>query len=116
MLSIVLITKDIIESMISGFSLKRRQSEDKKDSLGRENMGIYFVLLSIKSGSERRVLKTVKKIEGIKEAYIIFGEYSLIAKIEGKPGHVHDVIIDRIAQISSVVAHVTYEALDEKSE
>ena len=79
-------------------------------------MGIYFVLLDIKSGSERRVLKTVKEIEGIKEAYIIFGEHNLIAKIEGTPGHVHDVILDRIAQISNVVAYVTYEALEEKSE
>lgn len=40
-----------------------------------------FVLINTEIGSESDVLKTLKKVEGVKEAYTVYGVYDIIAKI-----------------------------------
>ena len=41
-----------------------------------------FVLINVESGSEDEVLKDLKKIEGVEEAYFSYGVYDLITKIK----------------------------------
>ena len=41
-----------------------------------------FVLINVESGSEDEVLKELKKIEGVEEAYFSYGVYDLITKIK----------------------------------
>jgi len=80
-------------------------------------MIICFVLLDVKSSLVRKVFKAVKEIKEVKEVYIIFGEHDIIAKIEvNEAREALNIIIDRIGQIPGVDTHVTYEALEEKSE
>jgi DNA-binding Lrp family transcriptional regulator len=38
-------------------------------------------LFNVQSGLENKVLKTVKKVEGVEEAYISFGVYDIAAKL-----------------------------------
>lgn len=45
-------------------------------------MSIAFVLLNTEIGSEEEVLKELKKVEGVEEAYCAYGGYDLIAKIK----------------------------------
>ena len=43
---------------------------------------IAFVLIDAKLGSENVVLGALKKVSGVKEAYIVYGDYDIIAKIQ----------------------------------
>jgi len=45
---------------------------------------IAFVLINTEIGSESEVLKTLKKVNGVKEAYSVYGVYDIIAKIQAE--------------------------------
>ncbi|MDH5450643.1 MAG: Lrp/AsnC ligand binding domain-containing protein [Candidatus Bathyarchaeota archaeon] len=45
---------------------------------------IAFVLINTEIGSESEVLKTLKKVTGVKEAYSVYGVYDIIAKIQAE--------------------------------
>jgi len=45
-------------------------------------MPIAFVLINTEIGSEGDVLKTLRKVEGVVEAYSVYGVYDVIAKIK----------------------------------
>ena len=44
-------------------------------------MPIAFVLINTEIGSESEVLKALKGVEGVMEAYAVFGVYDILAKI-----------------------------------
>ena len=43
-----------------------------------------FVLLNAELGSENEVLDELKMIDGVKETYLVYGVYDIIAKIEAE--------------------------------
>jgi len=43
-----------------------------------------FVLINVESGSEDEVLKELKGIEGVEEAYFSYGVYDIITKIRAE--------------------------------
>ena len=45
-------------------------------------MPIAFVLINTEIGSESDVLKTLKKVDGVVEAYSVYGVYDVVAKIK----------------------------------
>jgi len=45
---------------------------------------IAFVLINTEIGSENEVLKVLKKVSGVKEAYSVYGVYDIVAKIEAE--------------------------------
>ena len=47
-------------------------------------MPVAFVLLNTEIGAMVEVLKELKKVNGVKEAYSVFGVYDLIAKVEAE--------------------------------
>ena len=54
-------------------------------TLGDYNMPpIAFVLINTEIGSENEVLKTLKKVNGVKEAYSVYGVYDIVAKIQAE--------------------------------
>ncbi|KPV63508.1 MAG: DNA-binding transcriptional regulator AsnC [Candidatus Bathyarchaeota archaeon BA1] len=44
-------------------------------------MPIAFVLINAEIGSEDDVLHSLKKVEGVEEAYTVYGVYDIVAKI-----------------------------------
>ncbi len=62
-----------------------------------------YVLITAKSGSERVVVETLKKLQEVKEVKILYGEYDIIAKVQ-----VNDIqalntfLLEKIRPISSV--------------
>jgi DNA-binding Lrp family transcriptional regulator len=52
------------------------------DYLRRFEMPRAFVLINVESGSEDDVLKELKTVEGVEEAYFSYGVYDLITKIK----------------------------------
>ena len=53
-----------------------------------------FVLINVESGSEDEVLKELKKIEGVEEAYFSYGVYDLIIKVTGEIDPVTGYVMD----------------------
>ena len=45
-------------------------------------MPLAFVLINAEIGSENDVLAELKKIDNVKEAYVVYGVYDIIAKVE----------------------------------
>lgn len=45
-------------------------------------MPLAFVLINAEIGSEGEILKELKKLESVKEAYLVYGVYDIVAKIE----------------------------------
>lgn len=43
-----------------------------------------FVLINTEIGSESEVLKELKKVEGVEEAYAVYGVYDIVARIKGE--------------------------------
>ena len=41
-----------------------------------------FVLISLKEGNERELLEDLKELKEVKNAYILFGEWDVIAEVE----------------------------------
>jgi|YelNatPaOPRAMG01_1025707.scaffolds.fasta_scaffold00910_29 DNA-binding Lrp family transcriptional regulator len=47
-------------------------------------MPTAFVLINADSGSERKLLEQIKNMDGVKEAYLVYGTFDIIAKVETK--------------------------------
>ncbi|MBI4096009.1 MAG: Lrp/AsnC ligand binding domain-containing protein [DPANN group archaeon] len=41
-----------------------------------------YVLITTKSGSEKIVIEALKKMQEIKEARVLYGEYDILAKVQ----------------------------------
>jgi len=47
-------------------------------------MALAFVLVNTEIGSESKVVKSLRKIEAVKEGYLIYGVYDIVAKVEAE--------------------------------
>lgn len=45
-------------------------------------MPLAFVLINAEIGSEDEVLQELKKVSSVKEAYVVYGVYDIVAKVE----------------------------------
>ncbi len=67
-----------------------------------------IVLINTDIGAEEEVLKELMGIEGVKEAYIVYGVYDIIAKVEADSTEkLKDVITSRIRKIPKVRSTLT---------
>jgi DNA-binding Lrp family transcriptional regulator len=67
-----------------------------------------FVLVNTDMQSENTVLRAVKKIDGVIEAYSLYGTYDIIAKIEAeRMGELTEIVTWRIRKIDGVRSTLT---------
>ena len=70
-----------------------------------------FVLLNAELGSEKEVLDELKMIDGVKETYLVYGVYDIIAKIEAETMEDLKNIISwkvrRIIRVRSTITMIT---------
>jgi DNA-binding Lrp family transcriptional regulator len=52
--------------------------------MGRARMPVAFVLINAEIGSEDEVLKELKKMPNVKEGYLVYGVYDIVAKVEAE--------------------------------
>ena len=73
-----------------------------------------FVLINVESGSEDEVLKELKTIEGIEEAYFSYGVYDLITKIRADSmDRLKEVVTRKIRTLSKVRSTLTLIMMEE---
>ena len=71
-------------------------------------MPIAFVLINSEIGSEGEVLRELKKMDGVKEAYTVYGVYDVIAKVEASSmDKLKDIITWRIRKLEKVRSTLT---------
>ena len=67
-----------------------------------------FALITVEPNKEREVYEKVKNIDGVKEAYMLTGEYDIITKLEaGDTTSMGKIIINKIRTIDGVLVTKT---------
>jgi DNA-binding Lrp family transcriptional regulator len=73
-----------------------------------------FVLVNVESGSEDEVLKELKKIEGVEEAYFSYGVYDLITRIKADSmERLKDMVTRQIRALIKVRSTLTLIMMEE---
>jgi len=73
-----------------------------------------FVLINVESGSEDEVLKELKTIDGVEEAYFSYGVYDLITKIRANSmDKLKELVTRRIRTLSKVRSTLTLIMMEE---
>ncbi len=71
-------------------------------------MSIAFVLINADLGSEEEIVSGLKKIEGVKEVYMVYGIYDIIAKIGAETmDKVKDIATWKIRRLDKVRSTLT---------
>jgi len=71
-------------------------------------MPMAFVLINAEIGSEEEVLKELKKVEGVVEAYVVYGVYDVVAKIKAETmDKLKDVVTWHVRRLNKVRSTLT---------
>ena len=77
-------------------------------------MPVAFVLINTEMGAENEVIKTLKKINDVKEAHVVYGVYDIIVKVEAKSSdELRNVITWSIRKQDKVRSTLTLMTADE---
>jgi DNA-binding Lrp family transcriptional regulator len=74
---------------------------------GGSSLPLAYVLLNTEIGAEADVLKALRKIEGVQEAFNLFGVYDIIARIKVDSMDKLSRIISEKLQISKIHSKLT---------
>lgn len=67
-----------------------------------------YVLINAEVGSEEQVLKECKSIQFVKEAYVVYGVYDIILRVEADTmAKLKDIITEKIRKIELVRSTLT---------
>jgi len=76
-------------------------------------MASAYVLINADMGAENEVLNELKSINGVTEAYLVYGVYDLIAKVEAETmEQVKEIItwkIRRLEKVRSTLSMIVME-------
>ena len=73
-----------------------------------------YVLFNVGSGAEEQVLKEAKRIEGVQEAYVSYGVYDLILKVNAASmEELKQLVTHRLRSIDNVRSTLTLMLTEE---
>lgn len=71
-------------------------------------MPTAFVLVNTELGSETDVLNDIKKLDGVSEAFAVYGTYDIVAKVKAETMEkLKEVVTVRIRKVNNVRATLT---------
>lgn len=77
-------------------------------------MPIAFVLINTEIGSEEEVLNELRKVEGVEEAYSVYGVYDIVAKVKAESmNKLKDIVTWRIRRLNKVRSTLTMIVIEE---
>jgi len=83
-------------------------------------MTTAIILINTEVASEDEVLEELKKIEYVKEAYVVYGVYDIVAKVVtpnmDKLREVVTYYIRRLAKVRSTVTLIVVEGMEYRRE
>ncbi|MEM3703062.1 MAG: Lrp/AsnC ligand binding domain-containing protein [Candidatus Bathyarchaeia archaeon] len=75
-----------------------------------------FVLINTEIGSEADVLKDLRKIEGVEEAFAVYGVYDIIAKVNAETmDKLKEIVTWRIRRLDKVRSTLTMIIIEESA-
>jgi DNA-binding Lrp family transcriptional regulator len=71
-------------------------------------MPMAFVLINAEIGSEEEVLKELNKVEGVVEAFVVYGVYDVVAKIRADTmDKLKDIVTWHVRRLNKVRSTLT---------
>jgi DNA-binding Lrp family transcriptional regulator len=78
-------------------------------------MPTAFVLINTEIGSEADVLKDLKKVEGVEEAYAVYGVYDVVAKIRADSmDKLKEIVTWHVRRLDKVRSTLTMIVVEEQ--
>ena len=78
-------------------------------------MAIAYVLINADVGKENDVLKELKTLPSVKEAYCVLGVYDIVAKVEtGDVRELKELVLTKIRRLEYVKSTLTMIDREEK--
>jgi len=78
-------------------------------------MPIAFVLVNTEIGAENEVMKTIKKVEGVDEAYAVYGVYDVVAKIRADTmDKLKEIVTWHVRRLDKVRSTLTMIVVEEQ--
>lgn len=76
-------------------------------------MPTAFILISVELGKEEDMLKVLRGINGIKEAYFVYGPHDIIAKIEAESVEaLKNIVTFKIRGLTQVQSTITMTVIE----
>ncbi len=73
-----------------------------------------YVLMNTELAKEEEVVKELMKIEGVKEAYALYGIYDVIAEVEAETMEkIREIVLTRIRRLENVRTTITLITMGE---
>ncbi|MDH5807149.1 MAG: Lrp/AsnC ligand binding domain-containing protein [Candidatus Methanomethylicaceae archaeon] len=77
-------------------------------------MPLAFVLINVEAGADKEVLENVKKIPEVKQAYMVYGVYDLIAILEADTlEKLRECVTKKIRQLDKVRSTMTMIVMEQ---
>jgi DNA-binding Lrp family transcriptional regulator len=75
-----------------------------------------IILIQTEIGSESKVMDELMKIPEVKEAYIVYGTYDLVVKVETDAlEKIREIVTNRIRKLPDIRTTVTMIVVEERS-
>ena len=73
-----------------------------------------YVLMNTELAKEEEVVKELMKIEGVREAYALYGIYDVIAEVEAETMEkIREIVLTRIRRLENVRTTITLITMGE---
>jgi len=82
---------------------------------GLRSLPIAFVLIRTDIGAEKDVLEALRKLDGVEEAYLIFGPWDIIAKLNVEDrAELNKLVIWKIRRMEHITQTQTLSVIEEE--
>jgi len=76
-------------------------------------MPLAFVLINAEVGSENEVVKELRRVEHVKEAYLVYGVYDIVAKVEAETmDKLKEVIASKVRGVNKIRSTLTMMVIE----
>jgi len=83
-------------------------------SCGEINMPLAFVLINTEIGSESEVLGSLRKIDAVEEAYMVYGVYDVVAKVRADTmDKLKEIVTWHVRRLDKVRSTLTMIVIEE---
>jgi DNA-binding Lrp family transcriptional regulator len=90
------------------FFVENVKRENAKTLSGGKSMPLAFVLINAEIGAEDDVIKALDKITNVVEAYVVYGVYDIVAKVEAESmNRLKEIVTWKIRRLDRVRSTLT---------
>lgn len=76
-------------------------------------MALAFVFINAEIGSEQEVLEQLRKMDSVKEAYMVYGVYDIVAKVDALTNDdLREVVTSKVRKLSKVRSTLTMMVIE----